>query len=82
MASLAPPWIAHTEALDDRDRYAVMTAEERLVVFCEVCELARVILSERPDRSEVLQSTEPMPAVAEAAWRRILIEARRAPPAR
>jgi len=54
-----------------------MTPEERLEVFVEVCELARTILEERSDRARVLQESEPMPAAAEAAWRRLVAESRR-----
>jgi hypothetical protein len=82
MAGSAPPWIAHRDAVDDRDRYAAMTPEERLDVFVEVCELARTILEHRPDRARILSENEPMPPAAEAAWLRLVREARRARSAR
>jgi hypothetical protein len=78
MAGGAPPWLAHRDALDDRERYAVMTPEERLLAFGEVCELARTILEARPDRERILGENEPMPPAAEATWRRLVREARRA----
>lgn len=59
-----------------------MTPEERLEVFAEVCELARTILEERPDRARVLQESEPMPAAAEVAWRRLIAQSRRGRTAR
>lgn len=82
MAGAAPPWLAHRAAVDERDRYAAMTPEERLAVFEQVCDLARAILDERPDRAAVLADREPMPAAAEAAWQRLVAEARRGRPAR
>jgi hypothetical protein len=80
--SAAPPWIAHGAAVDDRDRYAAMTPEERLAVFVDVCELARTILEERADRAAVLAGTEPLPPAAAAAWERLVGESRRARSAR
>lgn len=77
MAGSPPPWIAHRDALDDAERYASMTPEERLAVFVEVCELTRTILEERPDRARVLEDREPMPAAAEVAWRRLVARGRR-----
>ena len=82
MARRAPAWIAHGDSLDDRDRYAAMTPEERLAVFVEVCELARTILEGRPDRARVLADVEPMPPEAEAAWKRLVVESRRGRSAR
>jgi hypothetical protein len=82
MAGSAPPWIAHRSAVDDSARYAAMTAEERLAIFVEVCELARTILEDRPDRARVLAENEPMPPGAEATWRRLVREARRGRAAR
>ena len=82
MAAAAPPWLAHRDALDDRDRYAAMTPEERLVVFADVCELARTILEDRPDRARILAENEPMPPAAEATWLRLVREARRGPSTR
>ncbi len=67
----------HRKALDDRDRYAAMTPEERLAVFVEVCELARTIIESRPDRAAILAGNEPMPAAAAATWKRLVAEARR-----
>ena len=82
MAATAPPWLAHRDAVDDRDRYAAMTPEERLGAFVDVCELARTILEGRPDRERILAENEPMPPAAEATWRRLVREARRARSAR
>jgi hypothetical protein len=82
MARQAPPWIAHREVVDDAERYAAMTPEERLAVFVEVCELARTILEGRPDRARVLSEVEPLPPTAEAAWRRLVAESRRGRSAR
>lgn len=82
MPDAAPPWVAHADALDDRARYAAMTPEERLAIFADVCELARTILEERPDRQRILSGNEPLPAHAEATWLRLVREARRARPAR
>jgi hypothetical protein len=73
----APPWLAHRHDLDEAERYAAMTAEERLAAFVDVCELARTILEARPDRAAVLARAEPMPAMAEEAWLRLVREARR-----
>lgn len=70
--------MAHRDAFDDRDRYAAMSPEQRLDIFLEVCELARTILEERPDRERILAENEPMPRAAEAAWLRLVREARRA----
>ena len=64
-----PPWTGHRAAVDDRDRYAAMTPEERLAISVEVCELARTILEARPDLSKL------PPAVA-AAWERLVRERR------
>jgi anaerobic ribonucleoside-triphosphate reductase len=77
MTRAAPPWIAYRASLDDAERYAAMTPEERLEIFVEVCELARTILEERPDRARVLAESEPMPPAAAAAWRRLVAESRR-----
>jgi hypothetical protein len=74
--------MAYRDAVDDRDRYAAMTPEERLEVFVEVCELARTILEDRPDRARLLAENEPMPPAAEAVWLRLVREARRARSAR
>lgn len=74
--------MAYRDALDDRDRYAVMTPEERLRVFVEVCELARTILDDRPDRARILAENEPMPPMAEASWLRLVRDASRAGSAR
>ncbi|HLK10036.1 MAG TPA: hypothetical protein VKW76_01505 [Candidatus Binatia bacterium] len=78
MAGSAPPWMTDPGAVDDRERYAAMTPEERLASFVEVCELARTILEDRPDRAVILAGSEPMPPAAEAAWRRLVREARAA----
>ena len=43
----------------------------------EVCELARTIVQERPDRAQILAEREPMPPEAEAAWQRLVLEGRR-----
>ncbi|RMF25067.1 MAG: hypothetical protein D6760_01875 [Deltaproteobacteria bacterium] len=77
MAS-APPWMTQRDAVDDRDRYAAMTPEQRLAVFVEVCELARTIIESRPDRTAILAENEPMPAAAAATWQRLVAEARHA----
>jgi hypothetical protein len=69
--------MAHRDAVDDRARYAAMTPEERLVVFVDVCDLARTILEGRPDRRQILAENEPMPPAAETTWRRLVREARR-----
>jgi hypothetical protein len=74
--------MAHRDAVDDRRKYAAMTPEERLEVFVEVCELARTILDERPDRARILAENEPMPQAAEATWLRLVREASRAGPTR
>jgi hypothetical protein len=76
MAGAAPPWLAHRDAVDDRERYAAMTPEQRLVAFTEACELARTIIEGRPDRERILAENEPMPPAAEAAWLRLVREAR------
>jgi hypothetical protein len=82
MAGPAPPWLDRRDAVDDRERYARMAPEERLACFVEVCELARTILEERPDRTVVLDGTEPMPPAAEATWLRLVQEVRRGDAAR
>jgi len=82
MAGSAPPWLAHRDAVDDRDRYAAMTPEQRLACFAEVCELGRTILEARPDRDGILADNEPMSPAAEMAWRRLVREAQRAARAR
>lgn len=82
MAGTAPPWMAHRDVLDDRERYAAMTPEDRLRAFVEVCELAHTILEERPDRARILAENEPLPPAAEVAWRRLVQEALRAGSAR
>jgi hypothetical protein len=66
----------HAGALDECERYAAMTPEERLAIFEEVCELARTILEEHPERARILAEDEPMPPAAEAAWRRLVRQAR------
>jgi hypothetical protein len=82
MPGSAPPWLEHRDALDERERYAGMTPEERLACFVEVCELARTILDARPDRAAVLADREPMAPAAEATWRRLVRESRRDRPTR
>jgi hypothetical protein len=77
MRSGKPPWIEHRDALDDRERYASMTPEERLAVFVEVCELAEAILADRPDRKEVLAHVDPLPPDAERTWQRLVRESMR-----
>jgi hypothetical protein len=72
----APPWLSHHDELDDADRYAAMTPEERLQYFVEVSELARTILEARSDRAAVLNRVDPLPPLAEATWRRLVREAR------
>jgi hypothetical protein len=74
--------LAHCDAVDDRDRYAAMTPEQRLACFAEVCELGRTILEARPDRGRILAENEPMSPAAEAAWRRLVREAQHAARAR
>ena len=74
--------MAHRETLDDRERLAAMTPDERLAGFVEVCELARTILEDRADRAEVLAGSEPMSPAAEATWLRLVREARRGGAAR
>lgn len=59
-----------------------MTPEERLECFVEVCELARAIVEERPDRAAVLAREEPMPAEAERTWLKLVAEGNRARKAR
>ena len=77
MRDEAPPWLGSTSIVDDRERYAAMTADERLQAFVEVCELARAILQGRPDALEVLARAEPMAPHIEQTWRRLVAEARR-----
>jgi len=66
------------DAVDDRERYAAMTPEDRLAIFADVCELARTILEERPDRARILAENEPMPPAADETWLRLVRESRRA----
>jgi hypothetical protein len=82
MTGSSPPWMGAAHALDDRDRYAAMTPEQRLAIFEEVCELARTILEEHPDRARILRENEPMPVTADATWRRLVRQARDARAAR
>lgn len=82
MRAQTPPWMGRVADLSETERYAAMTPEERLRCFVDVCELARTIIAERPDRRAVLTAEEPMPPVAAAAWRRLLREARHARSAR
>ena len=77
MRRAIPRWLGRTEELSDTERLAAMTPEERLGQFVEVCELARAILTERPDVAEVLERSEPMPPEAEHTWLRLVAEARR-----
>lgn len=76
MSERAPGWISHASALDDADRYARMTPDERLSIFVDICELAESILDGRPDRERILAENEPMPPAAEAAWRRLIARSR------
>lgn len=71
-----PPWLGRTADLSETARYAAMTPDERLHCFVDVCELARSIIEERPDRQAVLRDEDPMPPVAAAAWARLLQQAR------
>jgi len=82
MSSPAPPWLSLSEDLSETDRYRAMTPEERLECFVEVCELARAIVEERPDRAAVLAREEPMPAEAERTWLKLVAEGNRARKAR
>lgn len=66
----------------DTARYRLMTPDERLECFAEVCQLAETILEERPDRAEVLAHVDPMPPHAERRWLQLVAEARRARTAR
>jgi hypothetical protein len=75
----APPWLHNIGGDSERAKYAAMSPSERLVCFADVCELSRVILESRPDRREVLASSEPMPVHAERTWRALVAQARRAP---
>jgi len=59
-----------------------MTPDERLEEFVEVCELARTILDERPDRAAMLERVDPMPPEADRRWRALVAQARRARAAR
>ena len=68
--------------LSDKKLWASKSPDERLATFVQVCELARAILQEREDVSEVLDHNEPMPPQAEKTWRRLVAEARRARQAR
>jgi hypothetical protein len=76
MAGVAPPWIDAVRTLDDRDRYAAMTPEQRLAIFEDVCALACTILEAHPERTRILADNEPMPAAAAAVWRRLVRQAR------
>ena len=82
MSERTPPWLGRVADLSETERYAAMTPEERLRCFVDVCELARSIIEERPDRRAVLSAAEPMPPIAAAAWQRLLREARDARAAR
>jgi WSTF, HB1, Itc1p, MBD9 motif 1 len=82
VSSRTPPWLGRVADLSETERYAAMTPEQRLQCFVEVCELARAIIEERPDRRAVLRDEDPMPPVAAAAWKRLLREARNARSAR
>jgi hypothetical protein len=72
-----PPWLGNLGADSERDKYAAMSPSERLACFVDVCELTRVILESRPDRREILMSSEPMPPRAERIWRALVDRARR-----
>jgi hypothetical protein len=76
MGAAKPPWLGRVDDLSETARYAAMTPDERLRCFVDVCELARTIIQERPDRRAVLSDEDPMPPVAAAAWARLLREAR------
>ena len=78
----APPWVGRTGDLSDTQRYTEMTPSERLARFLDVCELAHAILLERPDAAQVLARADSISCDAEAAWLRLVGEARRAREAR
>ncbi len=59
-----------------------MSADERLAIFIEVCELAHAIVKERADVDAVLRYSEPMPPWAEEAWLGLVAGARDARSAR
>ena len=61
MGAHTPPWLGRVEDLSETARYASMTPDERLRCFVDVCELARTIIEERPDRRAVLNDEDPMP---------------------
>ena len=79
---VVPPWVGRIGDVSDRERYRTMTADERLECFVQVCELARTILEERPDRAEILARVDPMPPQAERIWLQLVAQARRAGQAR
>ena len=82
MRGKLPPWVGKTADLSDPARFRAMTPDERLESFVQVCELARTILDERPDRAAVLERIDPMPPEAERRWRELVAQARRARAAR
>lgn len=77
MRGKLPPWVGRTGDLSDPAPARAMTPAERLEGFVEVCELARTILQERPDREAVLERIDPMPPEAERRWRELVAQARR-----
>ena len=82
MRGKLPPWVGKTGDLSDPAHLRAMTPDERLEGFVEVCELARTILEERPDRAAVLERVDAMPPEAERRWRELVAQARRARSAR
>ncbi len=61
---------------DDLERFRVMTPEERLDLFLELCALTDSIVRGRPD-AEALRAPTPRSAESLALWSRLMRGARR-----
>ncbi|MDQ3033499.1 MAG: hypothetical protein M3Y87_13855 [Myxococcota bacterium] len=64
-----------TEDGRDTERFAVMTPEERLALFLQLCELTDAITRGRPD-ADALRAPTPRSPESEALWLRLIARAR------
>ncbi len=57
--------------MDDTERFARMSPEERLALFLQLCDLTDSIQKDRPNR-DALRAPQPMSHESRALWRRLM----------